>query len=258
MDFLELFLLNFLFLEQYFDFFGLSLNGLGYLDVLLVGHVYSILAAHGVELSADVVNLLGVISEELLLRELGIDLGLVLNALRAVSILKGTDSLVERDRGRRDRGNDAGLCAATKRILKESSEFGLAVRDVLRLVDQSGDDTTKGEQALVDHTSFLATSSLSRHTATTDVFRTSQVDEVELADLEEVLTFNVALLHVNRDGEDAVRAARLFVEGGLGGGALLPALLEDVEDVAGIVDVDVRESANSDGAGGARWILENL
>ena len=54
-----------------------------------------------------------------------------------------------------------------------------------RSIDQSVDNATESEQALVDHTSL--TCSLVLSSGATDILRTCKVDEVQLADAQEAV-----------------------------------------------------------------------
>ena len=65
---------------------------------------------------------------------------------------------------------------------------------------QSVDDATEGEQALVDHASLSGTFVL--RTRPTNVFGSSEVHEVEFADLEEIVTKGRCLFRVHSDGEN--------------------------------------------------------
>jgi len=52
-------------------------------------------------------------------------------------------------------------------------------------LNKGGNDSAKGEQRLIDHSCFSG--SFVGSTRTADSFRTSQIDQVEFTDLEQIL-----------------------------------------------------------------------
>lgn len=75
---------------------------------------------------------------------------------------------------------------------------------MLAPVDERVDDSSEREKTLIDHAGLASTLILG--TGPADVLGSSQVDEVKLADLEEVLARRRRLLNVDGDREDGMRA----------------------------------------------------
>ena len=72
------------------------------------------------------------------------------------------------------------------------------------LLDERGDDSSEGEERLVDHTGFSC--ALVRSAGSSDGFGPREVDEVELADFKEIITARcqARLLDMDGEGEDRV------------------------------------------------------
>src|SRR5690349_11997386 len=98
------------------------------------------------------------------------------------------------------------------------------------LVNEGSNHSSKSEKTFVDHASFLSTSSFRRHPAFTYIFGSSKIDQVELAYLEEIFAFDIALLGMNSDGENAMGTTRFLVEIRLRSPALRPAFLQNIEN----------------------------
>lgn len=112
----------------------------------------------------------------------------------------------------------------SRKSVSRAISFMVPVRDVAGALDESSDDTPESQQAFVDRARFLRDGT--GRSRPGHVLRPGQVDEVQFASLDDLLAVGCRLAHVHRDAEDAVRAARLLVELGLGSLAFCRAAIE--------------------------------
>ena len=158
---------------------------------------------------------------------------LVGDALRLLRIVERREALVDRQDGRRERGDDDRLAAAAEGFLEQSRELRVAVGDARRVVAllafaQRRDDPAESEQRLVDVLALALARIADRVSRRFGAFRAGEIDEMELT---RALHRHGAILcrrcglHLER--EDAVRAARVLIHARL---ADAPALLRAREE----------------------------
>jgi len=102
---------------------------------------------------------------------------------------------------------------------------------VRQVVDERGDDAAEREQRLVDVARLARARVLGARPA--HALGAREVDEVQLANFDDVLARFGHFAHVDGEREDAVRARRLRVARRLGGGALGDAAADVAEDFVG-------------------------
>ncbi|KAH9390135.1 hypothetical protein TYRP_007684 [Tyrophagus putrescentiae] len=197
--------------------------------VILRVHVDALLVAGRLQVAAEAVNLQHVLGDRLLLAHAKVHLRLVGDLLGALRVLQRTQRVLEVVQARADGGDDGGLGLAAERVLQQTGQLRVAVGNVARFLHQQRDDATERQQALVDVGRLAG--ALLHGARAADVLAAGQVDQVQLADLEDLLAVHQHLLDVHGDGEDAVRAAAAGVHQR---GRRLPldaALLQNLEDL---------------------------
>lgn len=162
------------------------------------------LFASSKQVGLETLDFLDILANESLFGHALVDLGLVADVLGTVSIVQSRKRLVNVDFCGADGSNNASLGTTTERVLEQTGELTLPVRNVLRLFDEGVDNPSESKQTLVDHTSFPGALVLGSRTS--NVFGTSKIHQVELADFQEVLSFGGGFLGVNRNREDTVRS----------------------------------------------------
>mmetsp|Transcript_12673 Transcript_12673/g.35408 ORF Transcript_12673/g.35408 Transcript_12673/m.35408 type:complete len:550 (-) Transcript_12673:87-1736(-) len=181
--------------------------------VVRVRKVDAVLLAGRNQVGLQSIDLHGQVLDERGLRDLSVHLWPVLDRLGPLRVVQSVQGLVQAQSSGRDRGDDARLGLAAKRVPQQPGKLTVTVRDVGLALHQGADDAPKGEQGLVDLPS-LSCPFLLRSTPG-DVLRSCEVNQVELSALYHLIPFWGRLLDVNGDGEDAVRPARLLVQLGL-------------------------------------------
>ncbi|KAH9390187.1 hypothetical protein TYRP_007741 [Tyrophagus putrescentiae] len=197
--------------------------------VILRVHVDALLVAGRLQVAAEAVNLQHVLGDRLLLAHAKVHLRLVGDLLGALRVLQRTQRVLEVIQARADGGDDGGLGLAAERVLQQTGQLRVAVGNVARFLHQQRDDAAQRQQALVDVGRLAG--ALLHGARAADVLAAGQVDQVQLADLEDLLAVHQHLLDVHGDGEDAVRAAAAGVHQR---GRRLPldaALLQNLEDL---------------------------
>ena len=185
-----------------------------------------------VELLLQLGNLLLVLAKQRIFGVL-INAGLVLDILRSGGVTKRVHRLVEVViRGAHIRNHHC-LCVAAQRVLQETGELTVAVRDVRCLgVGERGDNVAERGEREINLGGFLETVACS--TGLRNTFRAGQIHHVELADANVLLSICAQFRALNSDREERVRARGVGIHLGFADRSVLGT---DVHDLAHFVRV---------------------
>mmetsp|Transcript_28064 Transcript_28064/g.74220 ORF Transcript_28064/g.74220 Transcript_28064/m.74220 type:complete len:427 (+) Transcript_28064:973-2253(+) len=176
-----------------------------------------------------------------------VDLGFVLDALRAVSVPQSAQGLVVVVVHRANASAHHRFGVAAQGILKQPRELGVAVRDERSLrVYERRDHVSQGAQGHVDLRGLLERVAARARLALP--LGTGQVDHVHLAHPDVLLLVGPGLGSLDGDREDGVRSAGLVVHEGAGYATISLTEFHHLLQVRHALHNQVREVLHEDAA----------